>query len=319
MRSSIAGIASVVLTSIVAEVTFELAMRLDDLVRFGTPVWSPISVEDELVVRDRLGEHGRPNAQFQKWTLNNLGMRGPDIAVSKPGNVLRVVTAGASETFGLYESPGREYPRQLEDSLRQSLTASHCEVDSVEVINAAIFGMSLPTIDEDLRTRVAPLRPDVVVLYPTPVQYLTEGIPIAAEPDTTGAADDPGWLAILKPRATYRLRDQLKAILPEWIKTWLRGREVAAVTSAHPPGWRFEAIPVDRLARYEGDLRHAVGTIRAIGATPVLMTHADAFMAPGNRNAAEMTTWERIYPRATSATLAAFDSAGADVTTGSQE
>src|SRR5580704_16764560 len=104
-------------------------------------------------------------------------MRGPDIPLAKPPGTLRVVTAGASETFGLYESPDREFPRQLEDTLRARLCG-----DPVEVLNAAIFGMSLPTLEQDLRLRVRPLDPDVVVLYPTPVQYLNDAMPMSATP-----------------------------------------------------------------------------------------------------------------------------------------
>jgi hypothetical protein len=314
MRSLMARVSTGLLTFVVIAVVFELTIRLDDLVRFGTPFTSPIAVEDELLTRDMMGEHGRAHAQFQKWTLNNLGMRGADVAVSKPRDVRRVVTAGASETFGLYESPGREYPRQLEDSLRQTLAASDCASTSIEVVNAAIFGMSLPSIDEDLKTRVRQLRPDVVVLYPTPVQYLADEIPSAALPDTAPNAGDLGRLASLKPRSTYRLREQIKAILPDWMKTWLRDRAVVAVTAQEGPGWRFQSIPAERLARYEGDLRRVIGTIRAIGAVPVLMTHADVFMTPGSREMTQLIAWERFYPRATGTVLIAFDSAGGDAT-----
>ena len=42
---------------------------------------------------------------------------------SSPG-VVRIATTGASETFGLYEAANKEYPRQLEDSLRSRIAAS---------------------------------------------------------------------------------------------------------------------------------------------------------------------------------------------------
>ncbi len=313
-RPLVASILTGLLTFAVVVVMFELTVRIDDLVRFGTPLMSPIAVEDELLIRDVLGAHGRPNARFQKWVLNNLGMRGPNVGIDKPTHVLRVVTAGASETFGLYETPQREYPRQLEDSLRSGLNATHCSTDSVEVLNAAIFGMTLPTIDADLRSRVAPLRPDVVVLYPTPVQYLADDVPRAALPDSSGGDMHGGWSARLRPRSTYRLREQLKAILPEWAKNWLRGRDIAAAVGGKGPGWRFDSIPPDRLAQYEADLRHAVGTIRGIGAVPVLMTHADLFMSHDSGGAVQLTAWDRFYPRASGATLISFDSAGADAT-----
>src|SRR5215469_9805992 len=84
----------------------ELSCRVDDFVRFGTSFVSPVESEGDLLVRDAEGEHGRPHTRYRQWAINNVGMRGPDIAPRKPAGVRRIVTAGASETFGLYESPG---------------------------------------------------------------------------------------------------------------------------------------------------------------------------------------------------------------------
>jgi hypothetical protein len=306
---------------IVCALVFELTTRLDDWVRFGTALWSPYAVEEDLLMSDSLGEHGRPHARFQKWELNNLGMRGPDVSVQKSPGVVRVVTAGASETFGLYETPGREFPRQLEDSLRLAFAANACTRARVEVINAAIFGMTLPSIDQDLEMRVAPLRPDIVVLYPTPVQYLDDELPHPAPRRTGSAESDPAWYAPLRPRAAGELRNQLKAMLPVWAMTWLRHRDVSDAVASHDESWRFSSVPVDRLQRYEMDLRHTLGTIRRIGAAPILMTHADVLMTDTTGSAqlravhdAQLAAWERIYPRATGATIEAFDSAAVAVT-----
>jgi hypothetical protein len=88
------------------------------------PLASPYGSEVDLVTRDSLGAHGRPGAQYLKWSLNALGTRGPEVSPLPGPGVLRVVATGASETFGQSEGPGREYPRQLEDSLRAGLSAS---------------------------------------------------------------------------------------------------------------------------------------------------------------------------------------------------
>lgn len=111
---------------------FEVAARVEDLLRYGTPLLSPYRSQSDLAMRDALGMHGRPGARFQKWILNNLGTRGPDAPPTPAAGVRRVVTVGASETFGLYESPGHEFPRQLADSLGAGY----------DVLNAAMPGMS---------------------------------------------------------------------------------------------------------------------------------------------------------------------------------
>jgi len=297
---------------------FESATRIDDWVRFGTPPWSPITVEEDLLTRDSLGEHGKPHARFQKWTLNNFGMRGPDVSLRKPSGTLRVVTAGASETFGLYERPGREFPRQLEDSLRRTLVGDHCDGVQVEVLNAAIFGMSLPSADQDLRTRVAVLHPDVVVMYPTPVQYLAESVPRATPPSSSPSQTDEPWYAVLRPRATSRLREQIILILPAWARTLLRQRDIDATVVGRPGAWRFASIPESRLESYDRDLRHVIGTIHSLGSAAVIMTHADLFMPAGRTDTAQLLAqlkaWQRLYPRATESVLTAFDSAAVATT-----
>jgi len=296
-------------------VVLEVTCRFEDWIRYGTPVWSRVRAKEDLIVLDDKGKHGRPNAQYRQWALNNLGMRGPDIAVTKPAGDVRIAVVGASETFGLYESPGHDYPRLLEDSLR-ALVARTCAgagTSRVDVINSAIFGMSLPTVAQDLRLRVAPLDPDVVVAYPTPMYYLAPIVPGRTRPDSSGSPARLSPWAPLYPRSLDRLHDALKQVAPEWFLGWLHAREVAERARREPPGWRFTTVPPDRLAAYEADLRGLVGTIRALHATPVLVTHVNAFI--DNRpDAAWMAQWEEQYPRATGAALIAFDSTADDVT-----
>lgn len=297
--------------------TLEAACRIEDWVQFRTPLLARERSQLDLLIRDTVGMHGRPGGRYQKWALNAFGMRGPEVALVRPVNVVRVVTAGASETFGLYESPGREYPRQLEDSLNARLRANGaaCGLTSAQVLNAAMPGMSLPTIDQDIRLRVNPLRPDYVVLYPTPSAYLDDGVPVAARPDSVAhVVWDLSPYSALMPRVLDRIRVQLKALLPDAVQDKLREREISAQLARRPAGWRFDSIPGDRLQLFEADLRHAVQTIRAVGATPVLVTHGNRFFASERRDPAALHLWEKFYPRAAGQTIVAFDSA-ARVTT----
>ena len=64
---------------LVAVAALELTSRLEDRIRFGTPVRSNFTDQSDLIVNDRDGMHGRPNARFRKFILNNHGFRGPDI------------------------------------------------------------------------------------------------------------------------------------------------------------------------------------------------------------------------------------------------
>src|SRR5690606_20092414 len=105
---------------------------------------------------DELGRRGKPNARFQKWKLNSLGFRGPDLAPNK----LTVGILGASEAFGLYEDEDNEFPRQLERLLRQRLG------DAVQVANLSYAGMSVGQALIRLDETLDAVRPDLLIVYP---------------------------------------------------------------------------------------------------------------------------------------------------------
>lgn len=293
-------------------VGMETAARLQDWVRYRMPMLSRVTAEEDLFVRDSLGAHGRAGAQFKKWKMDSLGLRGPEVPVRRPAGTVRVVVTGASESFGLYESPDEEYPRQLEDTLNAELARGVCgspRPRRFDVLNAALPGMSLPTVVQDLHARLARLAPDVVLYYPSPAQYLENDPPRATPPDTTHRLHDLPRANVLHLRALAQLRDALKGLMPEPLLTWLRHRSAESALAGHPASWRFAGVPPDRLARFDLDLRGAVGAIRAVRAEPVLATHASIFTRPHPDSAAQLQAWQKFYPRATGATIIAFDAA----------
>lgn len=297
---------------------FEAGIRVDDWVRYGTPFFSPFRTQAQLMVRDAEGIHGRPNARFRKWILNAEGLRGPETTQAKPAGVLRLITIGASETFGLYENPGREYPRQLEDSLEAMREDGRCRcvgITRFEVLNGALPGMGLPTVAQDVRNRLHRYSPDAMVLYPSPVQYLDELMPEAARPDSSPGANRPlGFRDGLYPRAIGRLRDQLKVSLPGVVKDYLRRRDAEASRTGRPAGWEFRRIPQERVDGYARDLAGALAGIRDAGATPFVVTHANAFAPSRPRDASQLTAWGRFYPRALPDVILAFDDSAATIT-----
>jgi hypothetical protein len=145
------------------------------------------------------------------------------------------------------------------------------------------------------------------------VQYLNDGVPEPAEPDSSASERLP-FRDALFPRAIERLRNQFKQLLPPWLATELRVEDIARDTREHPVGWRFTGVPADRLAAYDHDLRRVIGTIRSLGAVPVLATHTNAFDGGGRPDRATLISWENQYHRATGDALIAFDTAAARVT-----
>lgn len=113
----------------------EAAARLDDWIHDATPLLASPSRDRDLVVAESWGYRGRPHGAFRKWWLNAFGFRGPEIAQQPPSYHIRILILGASETFGLYESPDHEYPARLRARLASS--------PEIEVVNAAMAGISV--------------------------------------------------------------------------------------------------------------------------------------------------------------------------------
>ena len=298
---------------VVFALALEVTTRVDEWVRFRTPFFTRAISDDHLI--DPNGVHGRPHAHYSRWAMNSLGMQGPEVSVAKPADTLRVVTIGASETAGFAESVGFDYPRQIERRLQAGLgnICADGRPRRIELLNAALPGMSLPTQTRDVLTRLRRLEVDAVVVYPTPVQYLTPSPPQATVSRPALRRDFP-FTNALRPRVSLRLREQAKLLTPGVVKRWYWRRHVDNVARTHPPGWRFTTPPPERLAMFERDLHALVAAIRSIGAVPVLGTHANVFMRPGPHDPNLLVQLEHFYARATAATIVAFDDAARQAT-----
>jgi hypothetical protein len=279
--------------------SLELTVRVDDWAQFGVPLTAPAIGIEELSIRDSLGFHARPGTVFRQFRINALGFRGPELERLDTANVL-IITAGASETFGLYESAGKEWPRQFADSLRA------CG-EGVQVANAAFAGMSLPTVQQDFERRLRPLSPDMVVYYPTPMQYLYGARPTPAPPNAQAIPP----LQRVRSRAFPRFRDAIKRGIPEPALDLLRRADMWRAQRARRSTPK-DSVEPERLDQYEDDLRGLVGSYRAAGVTPVFLVHANRFADTTSVEARRwLTAWERFYPAYTGVAIVRFDHAAA--------
>jgi hypothetical protein len=276
----------------------ELTVRVDDWAQFGVPISAPAIDLEELSVRDSVGMHARAGTQFRQFRINTLGFRGPEIGDAASRGTL-IITAGASETFGLYEDQGKEWPRQLQDSLVA------CGAD-VTVLNAAFAGMSMPTVRQDFERRLARFEPAYMVYYPTPMQYMS-GDPTPAEPNAVA----PPPLPALRSRALPRFRDAFKRATPTPVLDLARRVTTHRTRSARGIEVR-DAVDTTRLDAFERDLRVLIGAYRRGGATPVLMMHRNRFADTTSADARlYLTAWERFYPEYTGTAIVRFDAQAA--------
>ncbi|MGQ0647612.1 MAG: SGNH/GDSL hydrolase family protein [Gemmatimonadaceae bacterium] len=220
---------------------------------------------------------------------------------------MRVLAVGASETFGLYESQDHDYPRQLEDSLQHHADAACAPPSStptVEVVNAALPGMALPSMDRYLDDVVRRVGPAVVVLYPSPGFYLNTRAPKLTR-GWPGADSTLPLGNALVLRSDDRVVAQLKRLAPEPVMRWAR-RTMTERKARFSSGPRFLEVPADRMAQFEQELRAVVGTARSLGAHVVLMGHVNATMAPGFNDPALEEAWVYQFPTASAKALSDF-------------
>jgi len=249
--------------AVVCGLTLEISARVDDWLTYGAPVFGSYDMTDLFRATPR-GWRGVPHASFVKWELNGAGFRGPEI---KPDTgQTRIVTYGASETFGIYEDPDQEYPRILERDL--NLRAAP---QKFEVINAGMPGMRVGSGITYLYDIARELHPRAVVIYPTPTHYAGVSQPYCGRPIVVRR---PGAVALPKLRMAERIKDRLKEVLPPAGLTLLR--QIGIAWFEHH-GTVLDRVQPQSLAALEADVRCVVQAARDIGAVPILVTHANRF------------------------------------------
>jgi hypothetical protein len=269
----------VAVAALIVTVVLELCARLDDLLTYGAPV-SGVYNADTMYERDAIGKRGRPHARFRKWHLNSLGFRGPELETGRP----TIVCFGASETFGLYEREGSEYPRRLEQELTERVGTRR-----FQVLNAAYPGESLRNASLRVPEIVRAAHPVAALVYGVPSQYIwLPYLDVKRQPP--GPIEQPRF----EIRVEERIRNMLKGILPPRFRNWLREREIRSDPAAAPA---MDRLPERNIQRYRDDLQAMVVALRSRGVRPILVTHFSAF----GENLSEedrwlLTSWRRFYP-----------------------
>jgi len=145
----------------------ELAAQVRAQLKYGYSMLAMMEQDSMYVVDGATGlKLLRPSGVFvrnqQFIHSNSLGLRGTEIAAVRSPHSLRIAVLGASTVMG---ATARDNEHTLPALLEARLRARLPGLD-VEVINAGISGYGLSDEQAMLEKRVAPLQPDLVVLYP---------------------------------------------------------------------------------------------------------------------------------------------------------
>lgn len=103
----------------------------------------------------------RPGSSTASIRINAHGYRSPDLIQPKPPGTVRLAFVGASTTFcAEVSSNERTWPHLVWQSLQDRFPDVR-----FDYVNAAIPGITTGTSRRNVSARVAPLQPDVIVLY----------------------------------------------------------------------------------------------------------------------------------------------------------
>ena len=282
----------------------EVAARLDDWLFNDVPIATNPERERDLVLHDVDCVRGRPHGAFRKWKLNAFGFRGPEMEKRPADGHPRVMLLGASETFGLYESTDHEFAALLRRRLEK---IGHGEI---EIVNAAIAGLALPTMTRYWECWASRFEPALVLIYPTPHFYLDNEPPRLLTPPPDDEDAPRPW----RSRFAERLLDTAKKV--EALKAIRLRLHLARELAGKDDDWLFGATPpADRLEQFRDDLEALAVAVEKKGSRPVLVTHAFKTPSPpepGDR--ADLEYLRISLPRALPESVPAFDAAAREAT-----
>jgi lysophospholipase L1-like esterase len=175
----------------------------------------PIPPENPNFHDNAQGEYSKYFPNELKWhgkfriRINNQGFRGPDFTTEKPPGVLRVLTLGASSTFGFGDADDETYPHYLQQILDRRSQRRF------EVINFAIPHATSDNIVAMFLAEGTSLAPDVVTFY----EGANDSVLLAS------GANEAGW----RQAAHYSLLVQtLNELRGARVWTWDDGAIAAA-------------------------------------------------------------------------------------------
>jgi hypothetical protein len=291
-------------------VACEVGARLDDKIFDGLPFFANLSYQ-ALYHTDADGFRvPHPGALWKKVRLNNLGMRGKDVAAQRHDGCQRIMFLGASETFGDPSAADAEYPAQL----GTILSKTQC----VEILNPALPGIYPQGLASWYSERLQRYEPDIVYIYPSTHFYLAEKLPRKPQPVTVPKPKEPqapprmNEVSLLdKSRFIERLRDAIEK--PDFIERRIQEKQIHRALIASGDTTLIESVPEERLALFAQDLRELVATIRDSHAEPILITHAIQVTDPPRpEDYAALKSMRRYTPRATERVIVDFNYAAAE-------
>lgn len=255
-------------------ITLEAWARLDDWSQFRAPIFERYT-QRRILGNDESGiRHNIPNARFEKWIINSMGFRGDEVPARKAAGEIRIACLGTSESFGLYESAGKEWPEQLAELFKK-------DDKKVVVLNMSVVGQGEAQRMRYMERYVSPLRPDLLILYINFMEFVhpkVENRDATKEKAQKAGIGDWAAQVVEACRVAPKLKEALKRMLPasavDWISLRVSERMVqeaerTVLRNAMP----MDTAPTENVQRFKEAQRELVRHARELGMLPVLCTY----------------------------------------------
>ena len=284
---------------VIALVTLEAAARLDDLIRYRANPLEYFGSKNLRWVDDRGITFNRPGGSFQKWRNDELGFRQHPLSAEAAQQPETWVCVGTSETYGLYESPGNEWPSQL-----ARLTAPA----GVGIQNAAVVGMSPFGYRAYLEHYVLPHDPELVILVINPFSFVA-GFDSDREASPEDLADDrriasmrrlssprPRELSRFLGKARIAITDQLpRHMIKERRLRKVRAQVAADLARSGHQGELLDGPGPEMLPAYRDHLARLVAFLEGRGVRAALCTYGNSLNLAGGDFAREVALDRRKW------------------------
>lgn len=219
----------------------EGGLRLRAWLKYGT---AAAGVRDAMLVRDDAAGLWVPKPGYEvkganiHIKINSLGFRGDEFSRAKPPGTFRIVCLGASTTFSAEASSNDAiWTHRLQEKLQKEYPGRR-----IEVINAAVGGYVADDNLRNLRHRVLPLDPDLVIYYEANNEIVRDTRELAVREGLISAdgSRQPAWsTALSRVSLLFDLAYKNLAI---------------SARARSESGRRFDRVPGDLPARFIGVL-----------------------------------------------------------------
>jgi lysophospholipase L1-like esterase len=174
----------------------EAALRVRAWLKYGS---AATSVRDPMLMYDAEADLQVPRPGYAisgnrlNIRINSLGFRGGEFQKHKPAGTIRIVCLGASTTFNAeVSSNDATWPARLQARLREAYPGKR-----IEVINAAVGGYTSAENLRNLKYRVLPLDPDLVIYYEANNEIVKDTRELAMREGIGQQSGPPAWLSPL--------------------------------------------------------------------------------------------------------------------------